>query len=90
MECLIVKVHSLFINLNIKGGVSLNHGASLRFVLLLAFQTCRETFQVKNNVRSAPVSSAVTHSCTEAITCLPQIVTYVAVDKGMELKGEQR
>ena len=29
-------------------------------------------------------------SCTEAIMCIPQIVTYVAVEKGMEHKQEQR
>ena len=29
-------------------------------------------------------------SCTEAITHLPQIITHVVVEKGMEHKGEQR
>jgi len=29
-------------------------------------------------------------SRTEAITHVPQIVTYAAVEKGMEHKGEQR
>ena len=28
-------------------------------------------------------------SRTEAITCVPQIVTYVVVEKGMEHEGEQ-
>jgi len=43
-------------------------------------------FQPKNNVRSAPASSALTKSGTEAITCLPQIITYAVVEKGMETK----
>jgi len=29
-------------------------------------------------------------SCNKAITCVPQIVTYVVREKGMEYKGEQR
>ena len=29
-------------------------------------------------------------SSTEAITCIPQIVTYLVVEKGMEHKGAQR
>jgi len=41
-------------------GVLLNHGASLCFVSLVAFQTCLATFQAKNNVRSAPASSTLT------------------------------
>ena len=57
-ECSIIKVCTSFIDLKV--GVSFNHGVSLRFVSLLAFQTCWATFQVKNNVRSAPGSSALT------------------------------
>ena len=49
----------------------------------------RAAFQTKNNLRSAPTSSALT-VCTEAIMRVLQIVTYAAVDKGMELKGKQR
>jgi len=47
-------------HLSIKVGVSLTHGVSLRLILLLAFQTSWATFQVKNNIRSAPASSALT------------------------------
>ena len=65
-------------------GVSLGYDVSLRFVLLLALQTCWATFQAKNNVRSAPASSALT------IMRVLQIVTYAAVEKGIELKEEQR
>ena len=46
--------------LNFKVGVSLNHDVSLRFVLLLAFWACWETFQGANNVRSASANSALT------------------------------
>jgi len=56
-ECWI-KARASFIDLKV--GVSLNHGVLLRFVLLLPFRTCWETFQAKNNVRSAPASSALT------------------------------
>ena len=42
-ECLTAKVHTSFIDLKV--GVLLNHGVSLRFVLLLALQTCWTTFQ---------------------------------------------
>jgi len=48
------------------------------------------TFQAKNSVKRAPASSALTKSCTETITRVPQIVTYAVVEKGMEHKGEQR
>jgi len=58
MECLIIKAQGSFIDL--KMGVPLNHGVSLRFVLLLAFRTCWATFQAKNNVRNTPASSALT------------------------------
>ena len=57
-ECSIVKVCASFINLKV--GVSFNYGVSLRFISLLALQTCWATFQAKNNVRSAPASSAFT------------------------------
>jgi len=57
-EYSIVIVHSLFIN--IKVGVSLDHGISLCFILLLALRAGWEAFQAKNNVRSAPASSALT------------------------------
>jgi len=43
-----------------KVGVLLDHGVSLRFVLLLVFQTCWATVQAKNTVRSTPASSALT------------------------------
>jgi len=84
-ECLIVNVRASFIDS--KKDVSLDHGVSLCFLLLLAVRTCLATFQAKNNARSAPASS-VTRD--KAITHILQIVTYVAVEKGMELKGEQR
>ena len=58
MECLIVKSCTTFINLKV--GVLLYHGVSLRFVSLLALWTCWATFQTKNNVRSSHASSALT------------------------------
>ena len=56
-ECLIVKMHAPAFNLQM--GVSLVHGASLCFVLLPALQTLEATFQVKNNLRSTPASTAL-------------------------------
>jgi len=58
IDCLIVKVCLIYQFKNV--GVSLNHGVSLCFVSLLAFRTCWAAFQVKNNVRKAPASSAFT------------------------------
>ena len=58
MECLIIKMRALFINLKVS--MSLDHGISLRFVLLPAVLTCWVTFQAKNNIRRAPASSALT------------------------------
>ena len=49
--CLIIEARTSFINLKV--GISLNHGVSLRFVSHLALRTYWATFQVKNNVRSA-------------------------------------
>ena len=46
--------------MDLKVGVSLDHGVSLHFVSLLALLTCWATFQAKNNVRSAPASTALT------------------------------
>ena len=43
--------------INLKVGVSLDHSVSLRFVLFLAFQTCWETFQAENNIRSTLASA---------------------------------
>ena len=56
MERSIVKTRASFFDLKV--GLSLDHDASLRFVTLLALQTCWEPFQVMNNIRSAPASSA--------------------------------
>jgi len=50
------------------------------------------TFQAKNNIQSASATYAVLHlpkSRTEAITFVPQIVTYAVREKGMKLKEEQ-
>jgi len=58
MECLIVQVRASCIDLKV--GVTLNHGVSLRFVLRLALGTCWTTFLAENNVRSVPASSALT------------------------------
>ena len=55
MECLIIKARASSINLKV--GVSLNRGASLRFVSLLALQTCWATIESKN---MPPASSALT------------------------------
>jgi len=68
-------------------GVSLDDNVLLRFVLLLALRICWATFQAKNNIRSTPASFALTR--TEATTHVPQIITYAAVEKRMELKGER-
>jgi len=50
------------------------------------FWTCK-TFQAKNRVR-APllVMQSLIKSSIEAMMCLLQIVTYVALEKGMENK----
>ena len=90
MECLIIKARTSYIDLKV--GVSLNHGVTLCFILLLAFRPCWATFQAKNNVRSAPASSALTLVSHQAITCVPQI-TYTTVEKewnSQENKGKLR
>jgi len=56
---------------------------TLHFQLL---RTLLVTFQANNSIRRAPASSALTKSNTEAITCLPQIITCIVVKKGMEHK----
>ena len=58
MGCSIVKVHTSLIDLKV--GVSLDHGVLLRFILLLAVRTCWATFQAKNNLRSALANSSLT------------------------------
>ena len=45
--------------IDLKAGVSLDHGVSLHFIVLLALRTCWATFQAKNNVRSTPTSSGL-------------------------------
>ena len=45
---------------DLKVGVSLYHGVSLHFVSLPGLQTLWLIFQAKNNVKSAPASTAVT------------------------------
>jgi len=83
---LIIKAHASFIDLKV--GVSLNHGASLCFVLLLAFG---QHSKQRINVRSAPANSALTlvsHQSHNAHTANCHL--YAVVDKGMELKGGQR
>jgi len=54
-----------------------------RYALLLALWKLYVTFQARNN-------TAIPKFHTEAITCVLQIVTYKAAEKGMEYKGEQR
>ena len=76
---------------DLSNSLTVCHLIMLCFVLLLAFQTCWATFQVKNNVRSALASSAITLvSYRSHNTSTANRVTYTAVDEGMELKGEQR
>ena len=53
------------------------------------FHTCCLIFQAKNDVRSAPASNAVPKFRTEAITCIPQIVTFKGTCRG-ERNGAQR
>ena len=53
---------------------------------MLCFQllpTLQATFQTKNSVRSTPASLSL-------ILKPPQIITYMAVEKGIENKGEQK
>ena len=89
MDGTIVKARAPVINIKVGVPVALT-----RCIITLCFAprcfTPRSSnvwlpFQAKNNVASAPAS---TH--TEAITCVPQIVTYAVREKGMEYKGEQR
>ena len=87
-ECLIVKARASFFDLKV--GVSLNHSVSLRFVSPLACWTCWATFKVNNKVRSAPASCALTLASHQSHNVRTTLVTYMAVDKGMELKGKQR
>jgi len=89
MERSIVKAHTSFIDLKV--GVLLDHDVSLRFVSLLVFQTYSATFQAENSVRSTLAGSALTlilHRSHNAHTTNCHL--YAAVEKGVELKGEQR
>jgi len=88
LKCLIIEVCALIYRFKVN--VLLDHGVSLQFISLLALQICWATFQAKNNVRSPPASSALTLSHTKAVMCILQIITYVAVENGIKLKGEQR
>ena len=77
----------LFIDLKV--GVSLDHGVLLSFVSLLALQTRWATFQAKNNVKSAPASSAFTivlHQSHNTCTVNRHLHTK---EERMEYKGEQ-
>ena len=56
-EWSIIKARSSY---DLKVGVSLYHGVSLHFVSLPGLQTLWLIFQAKNNVKSAPASTAVT------------------------------
>ena len=56
----------------------------------LVLWTLWATFQAINTVRSALLALNFLKWCTEAIKHVPQIFTYVIVDKGVEHKGEQR
>ena len=58
-------------------------------MLCFAFSSCCATFKVKNNIISIPASSALTlvlHQSHNA--CTTNRLTYMAVKKGMELKGK--
>ena len=50
-------------------------------ITVLSLQTHWVTFQAKNSVRSAPASTALTKSRTEAIMYEPQIITYAVAEK---------
>ena len=77
-ECLIIREHAPIINRS-NGRV-----ARSMCIITLRFQLLH-TFLVKfQGVRKAPASSALTKSCTEAVACASQIVTYV------EHKGERK
>ena len=68
-KCSIAKTRAPAVNSKV--GVSLDHGAPLRFVLLSALQTLEATFQANNNVRSVPASTAfvkVSHQSHNACT----------------------
>ena len=80
-ERLIDKEHALFIDLKV--GVSLDNDVSLHFALVWAI------FQAENYVRSAPASSALTLVLHWNHNVRTTIVTFAAVEKWMELKGEQ-
>ena len=54
IQCLIIKAYAPVIDLKV--GVSLHHGVSLRFVSLPALLA---TFQANNNIRSASASTAL-------------------------------
>jgi len=58
---------------------------SLCFISLPALQTLYVMFQTKKCLAALHLPK----SCIEAITHVLQIITYAAVEKGMEHKGEQ-
>ena len=51
---------ALTIFIDLKVGVSLDHGVLLCFISFIVLGTCWEAFKAKNNVRSTPTSSALT------------------------------
>jgi len=83
MECMIIKVLALVIETQCI--ITLHFVSSSSNVWL--------TFQAKNNARSTSACTIALHlptPRTEAIMCVPQIITYVVREKEMEYKGEQR
>ena len=84
----IVKAHAPVID--IKVGVSPLHSVSLRFVFLPGFRMFGYHSKQRITLQAPLLALHLPKSHTEAITRVPQIVTYVVREKGMEYKREQR
>ena len=84
----IVKVHAPVID--IKVCVSPQHSVSLHFVLFPGLKMFGYHSKQKITLQVPLLALHLPKSHTEAITRIPQIVTYVVREKGMEYKREQR
>ena len=86
MQCTIVKACAPVIDIEV--GVLPSHSVSLHFILLPALRKFGNHSKQRIMLKALLLALHISETHTEAITRVPQIVTY-AVAKG-ESKGEQR
>ena len=87
MECPIIKASTLFIDLKV--GVSLSHGVSLRFVSSY-FKHIELHSKQRIVLEASLLALHLPKSCSEAITRVLQIATYVVVERRTKHKRGQR